>query len=81
MIRCERTVIAGRVVAELVAALECRPNADPATGGIVLHPHELELDLQVTRVGVAGVGRLEHTTGVGAPSHEQLDGVINLRIL
>jgi hypothetical protein len=53
-------------------------NADVAAGGLVLPLDERELNLERARVGVAGVGRLEHGPVVATAGREQLGGVVDL---
>lgn len=74
----QRTVIARRVVPELVAAVEGAADADPASLWFALPGDELELDLELVRVRIAGVCGLEYGPGVAAPGHEQLGGVVDL---
>ncbi len=73
-----RTLIARRVVPELVGAVKGTADANVAAGGLVLPGDKMQLDLELLCVWVAGIGGHENGPGVTTPGHEHLGGVVNL---
>lgn len=61
-----------------MASIEGLADADVAAGGMVLPGHKAQLDLELVRVRVAAVGRLEDGTVVAAAGREQLGGMVDL---
>lgn len=78
MARSQRTGVARRRVAELVAVVEGLAHANDTTWWIILPAHEGQLYLELVRVRVAGVCGLEEGSGIGTPGHEELGGVVDL---
>lgn len=72
------TLIARRVVPELVGVIVGGTDANPPASGLVLPLDKLQLDLELVRVRVAGISGLEDGPGVPAARHEHLGGVVNL---
>lgn len=77
----ELTSVTGRVVAELVAAIEGVAHADKTPVGLSDPPDKTELNLKGSGVRIAGIGRLELCSWVTTASCEQLGRVVNLGIL
>lgn len=77
----ELTRVTRGIISKFVGVLKGRADTDPATGGRVLLPDKLEVDLDGVGLGVAGPGGLEDGARVAALRHEHLDSVVDHGVL